>query len=74
MPKRKLSKRAKKQAQLETRPPMNFKNPALDILAWKKPDTKEKHLDDLVAANLLPEKAIGDWRAPEDDAYPGAGG
>jgi hypothetical protein len=42
MPKRTLSKRVKKQAQLETRPPMNFKNPALDILAWKKPDTEEK--------------------------------
>jgi hypothetical protein len=53
---------------------MNFKNPPLDSLAWKKPDTEEKHLDDLVAAGLLPKKAFGHWRALEDDEYLGVGG
>jgi hypothetical protein len=53
---------------------MNFKNPPLDCLAWKKPDTKEKHLDDLVVVGLLLEKAVGHWRAPKDDEYPGVGG
>lgn len=55
-------------------PPMDFKNPPLDKLAWKKPDTEEEHLEELVAAGLLPEKAISRWRAPEGDEHHRAGG
>lgn len=59
MPKRRLSKQAKKKARLMAMPPMDFKNLPLDSLAWKKPITEESDLDKLVDQGLLPEKAIG---------------
>lgn len=74
MPKRRLSKQAKKKAKLDAMPPMDFKNPPLDSLAWKKPITQEDDLEKLVEQGLLPERAIGHWRAPKGDEYPGAGG
>jgi hypothetical protein len=53
---------------------MNLKQLPLECLAWKPPITKEKHLEELVTARLVPDKAIGHWRAPKGDMYLGAGG
>ena len=69
----KISKQAKKQAEKDSWPNMNFKQPPMESLAWKLPITKEKHLEELVSAGLLQDKAIGHWRAPKGDMYPGAG-